>query len=84
MHTQKVAITMPEILIKKIDDLSKKKGLSRSRYITLAVSEKIEDEKRHYITECYDKIFSDGDVRKEQLETAGGLDGVGNEVGQEW
>ena len=27
MHTQKVAISMPEILIKEIDVLSRKKGL---------------------------------------------------------
>jgi hypothetical protein len=84
MHTQKVAITMPEALVKKIDSLSKQMGLSRSRYITLAVSEKIGDDKRRLITESYDKIFSDEDILKEQLETCKRFDGVGNEGGQEW
>lgn len=84
MHTQKVAITMPAMLIKKIDDISKKKGLSRSRYIALAVSEKIEDEQRRSITACYNEIFSDMDIQKEQLETAGCFESVGSEGGQEW
>jgi len=84
INTQKVAITMPQILIKEIDKLSKKKGLSRSRYITQAVCEKIEDEKKYFITECYDNIFSDAEIRKEQLETARWFEGAGDEGGQEW
>ena len=57
IHTQKVAISMPEVLVKEIDALSKRRGLSRSRYITQAVSEKIEAEKKRFITKSYDKIF---------------------------
>jgi metal-responsive CopG/Arc/MetJ family transcriptional regulator len=82
--TQKVAITMPQVLIKEIDTVSKKKGLSRSRYITQAVYEKIENEKKRLITECYNEIFSDSKIQKEQLETARWLDGAGSEGGQEW
>ena len=84
LHTQKVAITMPEILIKEVDALSKKKGLSRSRYITLAVREKIETERRRSITESYDAVFSEDSVRKEQIETAARFEGSGSEGGQEW
>jgi hypothetical protein len=82
--TQKVAITMPQILIKEIDAVSKKKGVSRSRYITQAVYEKIKDEKKRFITECYDDIFSDPKIQKEQLETSICFEGAGNEGGQEW
>ena len=84
IHTQKVAISMPEVLVKEIDALSRKRGLSRSRYITQAVSEKIEAEKKRFITESYDKIFSDREIQKEQLEMARGFEGAGNEGGQEW
>lgn len=83
-HTQKVAITMPEILVKKIDTLSKKKGVSRSRYITLAVAEKIEDEKNNFITEAYNEIFSDQKIQREQLETSESFEGAGSQGGQEW
>ena len=83
-HTQKVAITMPQILIKEIDSLSKKQGLSRSGFITRAVTEKMKSEKRRLITECYDEVFAEGDIRREQLETAGFFDAAGDEGGQEW
>ena len=84
LHTQKIAITMPKMLIKEVDALSKKKGLSRSRYITQAVLEKLEAEKKRLIKESYDRIFSDDSIRNEQLETADWLEGAGNESGQEW
>ena len=51
IHTQKVAISMPEILVKEIDALIEKKGMSRSRYITQAVSEKIKTDKKSIIKE---------------------------------
>ena len=84
MNTQKVAITMPENLVKRIDMLRQDKGLSRSRFITLTVSEKIEEGKKRYITEAYDKIFSDEAIQKEQLETAEFFEKIGNDQGQEW
>ena len=84
MNTQKVAITMPESLIKKIDDLRKDKRLSRSRYITLAVAEKIEEGKKRHIKETYDKIFSDEAIQKEQIETARFFERLGSDRGQEW
>jgi len=83
-HTKKVAITIPDVLIKRIDTLSKKKGLSRSRYITLAVAEKVDDENKRFITEAYDMVFSDKKIQKKQLETAKCFDGIGSEGGQEW
>ena len=84
MNTQKVAITMPENLVKKIDVLRKDRGLSRSRYITITLAEKIEEGKRRHIKEAYDSIFSDEAIQKEQLETASFFDRLGNEGGQEW
>ncbi len=84
MYTQKVAITMPEMLIREVDALSKKQGLSRSRYIAIAVREKIDEEKKHFITQCYDDVFSDETIQKEQAETSRRFEDAGSEGGQEW
>ncbi len=84
MDTQKVAITMPENLVKKIDILRKSKGLSRSRYINLTLAEKIEENKKQNIKEAYDRIFSDEEIKKEQLETAKFFGMLGSDRGQEW
>lgn len=84
MNTQKVAITIPKNLIVFIDKVSKERGLTRSRYITTVLREKIMEEKKRLLKDAYDKVFSDETIQKEQLETAKWLEGTGNEGGQEW
>jgi hypothetical protein len=84
MNTKKVAITMPIDLLTTIDDISKKKGMSRSRYISNILREKVLDEKEKQIKASYDRVFSDELILKEQLETASWLEGTGNKEGQEW
>jgi metal-responsive CopG/Arc/MetJ family transcriptional regulator len=84
MNTQKVAISMPEDLIKDIDLISKKKGLSRSRYIASALCAKVADEKKELLKQAYDRIFSDKKIQKEQRDAARWFEGVGSEAGQEW
>ena len=84
VNTQKVAITLPKHLLVSIDKISKQKGLSRSRYIALALDEKIAIEKKRLLKDAYDLGFSDEEVRKEQLETAKWFEGAGDHGGQEW
>jgi metal-responsive CopG/Arc/MetJ family transcriptional regulator len=84
MTTQKVAISMPEDLIKDIDLISKNKGLSRSRYIASALCAKVADEKREFLKQAYDRVFSDEKMQKEQRDTAEWFEGAGSEEGQEW
>ncbi len=45
MHTQKVAITLPVNLVKIIDDISKMSGVSRSKFISGILYEKVLEEK---------------------------------------
>lgn len=84
MTTQKVAISMPEDLIEDIDLISKNKGLSRSRYIAYALRAKVADEKREFLKQAYDRVFSDEKMQKVQRDTAIWFEGVGSEEGQEW
>ncbi len=84
MHTQKVAITIPKELILMIDDMSKKKGLSRSKFISNVLREKLIWERNRHIKETYDQIFSDESLREEQLSCAKWFEGLEIEEGQEW
>ena len=84
MSTQKVAITMPTQLVAMIDDISKQKGMSRSRLISSILEEKILNEKEKQIKAAYNRVFSDALILKEQLDTATWLDGAGSKEGQEW
>jgi len=82
MNTQKVAITVPKDLIATIDEISRLKGISRSKFISEVLSEKVRDEQDRQLIEAYDRVFSDDAIRKEQIDTAEYSEGSGNDEGQ--
>ena len=84
MRTEKIAITIPSDLVSVIDEIRGKRGISRSKFITNILREKIKDDRAREIREAYDRIFSDKSVIKEQLETATWFEGSGKNEGQEW
>jgi metal-responsive CopG/Arc/MetJ family transcriptional regulator len=84
MHTQKVAITIPKELVTMIDNISKKRGLSRSKLISIMLREKLMAERDQFIKDAYDNAFSDELIRKEQRNCVAWFDGVGSDEGQEW
>ena len=80
MPTEKVAITIPSDLISAIDDIRSKRGVSRSKFITLLLREKIMDEQAREIREAYDRVFSDESIVQKQLDTAAWFEGSGKEI----
>jgi len=84
MNTQKVAITVPKDLIAVVDAISRERGISRSKFISLMIEEKITNEKDRNLREAYDRVFSDDSIRKEQLDTAKWFRRAGSWEGQEW
>ena len=83
MNTQQVALTVPTDLLTIIDDISKQKGMSRSRFISTILREKVVQEKEKRIKAAYNRVFSDELILKEQIETASWLEGTGSKKGQE-
>jgi metal-responsive CopG/Arc/MetJ family transcriptional regulator len=73
MSTQKVAITVPKKLLRNVDALCREQGVSRSRYISEALQEKLINENNRSIKEAYDQVFSDESVQKEQLAPLNGV-----------
>jgi metal-responsive CopG/Arc/MetJ family transcriptional regulator len=84
MHTQKVAITIPKELVTMIDDISKKRGLSRSKFISNILRDKLMSERNQQIKDAYDNTFSDESIRKEQHSCTRWFEGLGSDQGQEW
>ena len=68
MNTQKVAITIPGDILAKIDSISRKLGLSRSKYISILLQEKLSEVMENQLKESYNRVFSDDEVKKEQAE----------------
>ena len=84
MNTKKVAITIPSDLVVMIDAISRQRKVSRSRFISSVLREKLIEERNRHLKDTYDRVFSDKAINKEQLETARWFEGSGNKVGQEW
>ena len=84
MNTQKVAITVPKDLIVLVDEISREKGISRSKFISKTLREKVLTEKDRQLREAYDSVFSDDSIRKEQIDTSESFEGTGNNEGQGW
>ena len=84
MNTQKVAITVPKNILIMIDNISKSKGLSRSKFISTVLTKNILDEKAQYLKDAYDKVFSDDSIKAEQLSIAEWFEKAGEKGGQEW
>lgn len=84
MNTQKIAITIPKDLVMTIDLLSLENGVSRSKFITDILKERISKDKSAKIKSIYDRVFSDEAVSREQLAIAREFESSGKEDGQEW
>jgi len=84
MNTQKVAITVPKDLIVMVDKISRLKGISRSKFISELLREKVRNEEERQLREAYNRVFSDDLIQKEQLDTAEWFEGSGNNEGQGW
>lgn len=75
---------MPKELVAIIDDISKKRGISRSRCISSILYEKIVEEKKKMLKEAYDTVFSDESIQIEQRDASMWFERTGNDGGQEW
>ena len=84
MTIVKIAISMPEELVKEVDAVRKEEDISRSGYITRLVRKAVRVERKEKLKAAYDRVFSDSEIVKEQRETALLFDNSGEEKGQEW
>ena len=60
-------MTIHEDLLGEIDEMSRQRGVSRSRLISELLLEKLVDEQNHNLRSAYDEIFSDETICQEQV-----------------
>ncbi len=84
MATKKIAITIPHDVVSMVDEASNRLGISRSKYISSILKDRLEEEKGKWIRESYDQVFADETVQQEQLDTAKWYESSGQFEGQEW
>ena len=79
-----VLSTISSLQAKKRDDISKINGISRSKFISTVLYEKVLAENKKKVRNAYDTIFSDSAICKEQLDTAKWFANTDVDEGQEW
>jgi hypothetical protein len=84
LSAKRFCSTMPSDLVVMIDNMSRQQKLSRSKFISLALRDKLMEERDHNLRDSYDSVFSDKNIAGEQLETAKWFEGSENKAGQEW
>jgi hypothetical protein len=83
MCPEKVAITIPSDLVSLIDDIRSKRGVVRSKFITLLLRKKIMDEQAREIRKAYDHVFPNEFIVQEHPYTAA-FEGSDKDESQEW
>jgi len=62
MATQKVAITVPPLFLKRVDRWAKKRGKSRSRFIVEELDNRLKTLEDDEITRLYNEVCADRDA----------------------
>lgn len=61
MATQKIAITVPPLFLKRVDQWAKKTGKSRSRFIVDELNNRLRTLEDVEITRIYDEVCADSE-----------------------
>jgi metal-responsive CopG/Arc/MetJ family transcriptional regulator len=67
VNTKKVAMTIPGDLLREIDEMSRRRGISRSRLISELLREKLVEVQNRSLRSAYDQVFSDEAICREQI-----------------
>ncbi|MGA7143003.1 MAG: hypothetical protein WBY47_00735 [Desulfobacterales bacterium] len=62
MATQKIAITVPPLFLKRLDQWAKKIGKSRSRFIVEELDNRLKTLEDEEITKLYNEVCTDKDA----------------------
>lgn len=60
-------MTIPGDLLREIDEMSRRRGISRSRLISELLREKLVEVQNRSLRSAYDQVFSDEAICREQV-----------------
>ncbi len=83
MPQVKIAISIPQDILKTVDKLSKEKNVSRSAYISNVLQLVSTKSKESEIINRINRLFSDPKIQKEQKQTSKLLNKKVND-GEQW
>ncbi len=84
MAVRKFAISVPDEVMRKVDQAARKRGITRSRFIAQVLARVAGARTDGEISRRIDAVFADADVAREQLHTARKFRQVAPRSGGEW
>jgi hypothetical protein len=84
MAARKLAISVPEEVIRKVDQAAKRRGMTRSGFITDVLSHVARARTDAEIARRVNDLFSDPEIAGEQVETAKQFRRIAPRRGAEW
>ena len=86
MTTQKIAITVPPVFLKRLDQWAKKMGRSRSRFIVEEMDERLRELEDEEITRIYNQTYSDPKLVAQDRQLAEEIFNISaiHEVEEKW
>ena len=76
MNAQKIAITVPPLFLRKLDDWSKKKGKTRSRFIVEEMAIRLKNLEDEEIIKIYNEAYGDPDTVSREIQLAEEMLGI--------
>ena len=70
MSTQRIAITVPPDLLKRVNAWAKRYGVSRSRFIVEQMEKRLRELEDEYVTELYNRAHGDRESARQNIELA--------------
>lgn len=84
MPVKKIAISVPEDVVRVVDRVAAERGLTRSRFISNVLREVARARSDAEITRRIDRLLSDSALALEQVAEAEALGRAGGGAGLEW
>jgi hypothetical protein len=84
MAAKKLAISAPEEVIREVDHAAKRRGMTRSGFITDVLSRVARARTDAEITRRVNDLFSDPEIAREQVETTNKFRRIAPRRGAEW
>lgn len=83
MSLRKTAIAIPDELLSAVDRAAQSRGESRNRFVIHVLQEAVRSRRDVEVTRRLNDLFADPGLAQDQSRTAGDLDAVGTDWGDE-
>jgi hypothetical protein len=84
MATRKIAISVPEGVLREVDRAARSRKMSRSGFISQALARIARARTDAEVTRRIDELFADPRIAREQVETARAFQRAAHGSGTEW